>query len=99
MVLEQEMADKPGNLPTDAAALIEKIENAADISEKDYLLSLAKFLKSGTAGAAIGNVAVDLPSTAVRMALAVVGILPMVVVFPLLQKYFIKGMVIGAVKG
>lgn len=58
-----------------------------------------QFLKSGTAGSAIGNVAVQLPSNAVRMALAVTGILPIIIIFPFMQKYFIKGVVVGAVKG
>lgn len=41
----------------------------------------------------------NLPSTAVRMAIAFVGILPVLVVFPFLQKYFAKGIAVGAVKG
>ncbi|MDL1883613.1 carbohydrate ABC transporter permease [Anaerolineae bacterium CFX8] len=63
------------------------------------ILDNIQFLKSGAAGMALGNVVVDLPSAAVRMALAVIGILPILLIFPLLQRYFIKGMVIGAVKG
>ncbi|HEX3053783.1 MAG TPA: carbohydrate ABC transporter permease [Aggregatilineaceae bacterium] len=63
------------------------------------ILDNIQFLKSGTAAGALGSVPVDLPSTAVRMALAVIGILPILLVFPLLQKYFIKGMVVGAIKG
>lgn len=58
-----------------------------------------QFLKSGSAATAIGAVAVQMPSTGVRMALAVIGILPIVIIFPFLQKYFIKGVVVGAVKG
>ena len=30
--------------------------------------------------------------------IALIGILPVMVVYPLVQKYFIKGIVIGAVK-
>lgn len=46
-----------------------------------------------------GNVSVgSLPSTTVRMAIAVVGILPVLIVYPFLQKYFVKGITLGAVK-
>ncbi|MBQ9032244.1 MAG: carbohydrate ABC transporter permease [Parasporobacterium sp.] len=41
----------------------------------------------------------SIPSTAVRMALAVVGVLPILIVYPFFQKYFVKGITIGAVKG
>ena len=41
----------------------------------------------------------NFPSTSVRMAIAFVGILPILVVFPFLQKYFAKGIAVGAVKG
>ena len=45
------------------------------------------------------NVSMDLPSTSVRMAIAVLGALPIMVVFPFFQKYYVKGITIGAVKG
>lgn len=57
-----------------------------------------QFLQSGSASA-VGNVAVQFPSNGIRMALAVIGVLPIVVIFPFMQKYFIKGVVVGAVKG
>ncbi len=41
----------------------------------------------------------DLPSTTIRMAIAVIGIIPILMVYPFFQKYFIKGISIGAVKG
>lgn len=41
----------------------------------------------------------DIPSTAVRMAIAIVAVLPVMVVYPFFQKYFIKGLTLGAVKG
>jgi putative aldouronate transport system permease protein len=40
-----------------------------------------------------------LPSTSVRMAIAFIGILPVLCIFPFLQKYFAKGIAVGAVKG
>lgn len=47
-----------------------------------------------------GNVSMaDLPSTSTRMAIAVVAILPMLIIFPFIQKYFVKGITLGAVKG
>jgi putative aldouronate transport system permease protein len=63
------------------------------------ILDNINFLKSGTAASVVGTVMVDLPSSSVRMALAIIGILPILIIFPLLQKYFIKGIVVGAVKG
>lgn len=41
----------------------------------------------------------DLPTTTARMAIAVIGILPIVLVYPFFQKYFVKGITMGAVKG
>ncbi len=53
--------------------------------------------QSAQAGGSVNTA--DLPSTSVRMALTVMGILPIMVVYPFLQKYFVKGIAIGAVKG
>lgn len=44
------------------------------------------------------NVA-DLPTATARMAIAVIGILPVLIVYPFFQKYFVKGITMGAVKG
>ena len=41
----------------------------------------------------------DIPSETVRMAMAVVAAGPVLVVFPLFQKYFTRGMTVGSVKG
>ena len=49
----------------------------------------------GTAGAS----AADLPSTTIRMAVAVVGILPILIIYPFFQKYFAAGLMAGSVKG
>lgn len=40
-----------------------------------------------------------IPSTTVRMAIAFVGILPILIAFPFFQKYFVKGISVGGVKG
>ena len=41
----------------------------------------------------------QIPSTTVRMAIAFIGILPILVAFPFFQKYFVKGISVGGVKG
>lgn len=46
-----------------------------------------------------GSSLVDLPSTTIRMAIAVVAIIPIMCIYPFFQKYFAKGITMGAVKG
>lgn len=41
----------------------------------------------------------DMPSTTIRMAIAVVGILPILLLYPFFQKWFVAGIMSGAVKG
>jgi len=47
-------------------------------------------------GAVINYVA---PKNTVKMATAVVTTGPIIFVYPFVQKYFVKGLVVGAVKG
>ena len=42
---------------------------------------------------------VTLPGNSIRMALALIGILPIILIYPFVQKYFVKGVIVGAVKG
>lgn len=41
----------------------------------------------------------EIPALTARMAIAVIGILPMLCIYPFFQRYFVKGITIGAVKG
>jgi putative aldouronate transport system permease protein len=41
----------------------------------------------------------DLPNESLQMAMAVIGMGPILVVYPFFQKYFVKGLTVGAVKG
>ena len=49
-------------------------------------------------GAGTGGL-VNLPTVSIRMAIAFVAILPILIVYPFLQKYFASGIALGAVKG
>lgn len=40
-----------------------------------------------------------LPSVGIRMAIAVIGAIPVLCVYPFFQRYFVKGIVVGGVKG
>jgi putative aldouronate transport system permease protein len=62
------------------------------------IMNNVQFLKSNSTNLlGLGNV--DLPGTSVRMAMAVIGVLPIIIIYPFIQKYFIKGIVVGAIKG
>lgn len=45
-----------------------------------------------------GTAVTNFPSSTARMAIAAIGVLPIIIVYPFLQKYFVKGIMIGAVK-
>ena len=47
----------------------------------------------------IAGAAGNIPGTSMRMAIAVIGILPILILYPFFQKYFEAGITAGAVKG
>lgn len=55
-------------------------------------------LQNASSAASVGASAADMPATTVRMAIAVVGILPIIVMYPFFQRYFVKGITLGGVK-
>ena len=59
------------------------------------LLNAEAMKKAASAGVMGG----PLPSTGMKMAVAVLGALPVLVMYPFFQKYFVKGITVGAVKG
>lgn len=63
--------------------------------------SLATLIQSnpGLSGSAIGSLATQQTPTSVRMTVSVIVVLPILVVYPFFQRYFVKGIMIGAVKG
>ena len=59
------------------------------------ILSNAKALQSMGSAATVTE---TLPSTSIRMAMAVIGVIPILALYPFFQKYFVKGIALGAVK-
>lgn len=57
-----------------------------------------QYLSSSTVGNASEQLA-KLPTVSIRMAIAFVAVLPILALFPFLQKYFIGGITQGAIKG
>lgn len=55
---------------------------------------LSSSIQAGNIGIDVGN----LPSETARMALCLVAAGPMLIIFPFFQKYFVKGLTVGAVK-
>lgn len=63
------------------------------------IITNIQFLTSGQSAAASNVDLSQLPSVGIRMAIAVIGILPVLCIYPFFQKYFVKGIVVGGVKG
>jgi len=57
------------------------------------------FLASNAAQMGVTINVSQIPTTTVRMAIAAVGIIPLLVAYPFFQKYFVKGISLGGVKG
>ncbi len=62
------------------------------------LQDLQVLLTSSFSGASNVDIT-SMPSTSIKMAIAVVGAIPVLCIYPFFQKYFVKGITVGAVKG
>lgn len=61
--------------------------------------SLDALRQSAQAGGSVNISTAELPSNSVRMAITVMGVLPIMIIYPFLQRFFVRGIAIGAVKG
>ena len=62
-------------------------------------LFVKNVIEQGTNAIANGAVAGRSPTTAVKSATVIIAIMPILVVYPFVQKYFVKGVMIGGIKG
>ena len=63
------------------------------------LIAVQNLLNNSNQISNANQILANLPSESVRMAIAVISIGPIVLAYPFFQKYFVKGLTIGAVKG
>ncbi|HHZ13897.1 MAG TPA: carbohydrate ABC transporter permease, partial [Clostridiales bacterium] len=61
------------------------------------VVNKAEYIRNSAASSNIPPI--DVPQESMKMATAIVAIGPIMLVYPFIQKYFIKGITIGAVKG
>jgi putative aldouronate transport system permease protein len=60
------------------------------------ILNNVQYLAQNELGA---RLTISLPATSVRMAIAAIAVIPILVVYPFFQKYFVKSITMGAIKG
>lgn len=78
------------------------IDKASLNSLQFYLYRIMNNIQYLSSSMMSGNISIDMsnmPSETARMALCILAAGPMLVIFPFFQKYFVKGLTVGAVKG
>lgn len=63
------------------------------------MLTNVQYLAQSMDASMVATDVATLPSLTLRLAIAVIGMLPMIILYPFFQKYYMKGLTIGAVKG
>jgi putative aldouronate transport system permease protein len=63
------------------------------------LLLDIRYLQSGFFGDMASELLATMPTDSVIMAIAVIGVIPILFIYPFFQKYYVKGITLGGVKG
>ena len=64
----------------------------------NQMVSNIQYLATSTTNSGMASAMGSLPATGIQMAIAFVAILPIMIIFPFFQKYYAKGLSVGAVK-
>jgi len=78
------------------------MDTSKDVTLQYYLVKIlnnVEFIKANETNSGGMLARLNVPDESVRMALCVIAAGPMTVLFPFFQKYFVKGLVVGSVKG
>lgn len=78
------------------------IEDSAKVNLQFQLYRMMRDVQELTQAAATSGMSIsiaDLPTESMRMAMCIVSTVPILIIFPFFQKYFVKGLTVGGVKG
>ena len=66
---------------------------------RSILVNIEFIARMSNIAASLGSAIRDMPSETIRMAIAVIAVGPIAFTYPFFQRFFVKGLTIGAVKG